>query len=61
MNYEKTKELFDALDNLETYSKMYAVELRKDHAEYDHEIVVRYRKYIEDARREIFNLVEQSQ
>ena len=60
MTYKQSKELFESLDNLETYSKMYALELRKDNAEYDHDNANRYRSYIEVARTNIFNMVEQS-
>ena len=61
MTYSQSKALFEAMDNLETYSKMYALELRKDHTEYDHESANRYQAYIEVARSKIFNLMEQSQ
>lgn len=59
MNYEKTKELFSAMDKLEIFCKMH----REANLELDinWDAVDRYNDVIEEARKEIFNLVGQSQ
>ena len=58
MNYEKTKALFDALDNLETYCKLHSNELSKEYCSFGE--VARYNEYIQRARQVIFDLVEKS-
>lgn len=58
MTYKQSKELFDAMDNLETYSKLHTLEIHKDEV-IDYDAVVRYSRYIEVARTKIFNLMEQ--
>ena len=55
MNYTKTKDLFDALDNLETYSKLHSSELHKEDC--DFKTLTRYGQNIQEARRIIFNLL----
>lgn len=59
MNYAKTKELFDAMDNLETYSKLHSSEIHKEDC--DFKTLARYCDNIETARNKIFNLMEQGQ
>ena len=58
MNYEKTKALFDAMDNLETYVKLRNNELSKEHCSFGS--AERYSEFIREARRAIFDLMEQS-
>jgi len=60
MTYSQSKELFAAMDNLETYSKLHSMEIHKD-KQIDYEAVTRYSRYIEVARSKIFNMMEQSQ
>ena len=59
MNYTKTKEMFDALDNLETYCKLHNNELNKEYCNFGE--VARYSECIRRAREAIFNLVEGNQ
>jgi len=59
MNYAKTKELFDAMDNIETYSKLHSSELHKEDC--DFKILTCYGDNIHTARNKIFNLMEQNQ
>lgn len=56
MNYTKTKALFDALDNLETYCKLRNNELNKEQCSFGE--VARYSECIRGAREVIFNLLE---
>ena len=59
MNYTKTKELFSVMDKLEIFSKMHreaTLEL-----DIDWGVVDRYSDVIEEARKEIFNLMKKSQ
>ena len=56
MTYEQSKAIFEAMDNLETYSKLHTLEFSKDDTDWD--AVTRYSKNIEIARRKIFNLME---
>jgi hypothetical protein len=59
MDYTKTKELCDAVDNLETYCKLHNNELNKEHCCFGE--AARYSDCIRAAREVIFNLVEKSQ
>ncbi len=56
MTYNQTKELFDAMDNLVTYSKMFQAEFDK-HEDTDYDMIDRYSDLIEVARRKIFDAV----
>ena len=55
MDYVKTYQLFEAMDNLETYSKMYNGELYKEDCDYS--TLTRYGECIKSARNKIFDLV----
>jgi hypothetical protein len=55
MTYDQTQALFDAMLDLETYSKMYQREMCS--AAPDWEATGRYTHYITVARKKIFNLV----
>jgi hypothetical protein len=56
MNYETTEKLFRFMDNLETYSKMYNMEISENNP--DWEEVGRYGDYIQEARKSIFNILQ---
>ena len=55
MTYDQTQALFEAMDNLETYSKLHQQELSKDACDWNS--IQRYNDYITVARKKIFNLV----
>lgn len=59
MNYTKTKELFSAMDKLEIFSKMHREATLELDIKWD--VVDGYSDVIQEARKEIFNLMEQSQ
>lgn len=59
MNYNQTQALFGAMDQLETYAKMYQRELSMDDCNFD--AAERYRNYIKVARKNIFDLVQGDQ
>jgi hypothetical protein len=56
MNYETTEKLFRLMDNIETYSKMYNMEMSKNNPDWDE--VCRYGDYIQEARKRIFNILQ---
>jgi hypothetical protein len=58
MNYQQSKALFDALDDLETYAKMHTNELHKDDC--DFKTLTRYKEYIDVAKCKVFNLAEEA-
>lgn len=56
MTYEQTQAVFNAMDELETYAKMYCSAMAEPETDWD--AVDRYNDYITVARKKIFNLVE---
>ena len=56
MNYETTENLFNYMDSLETYSKMYANEIHE--AEPDWEAIGRYGDNMQEARKGIFSILQ---
>jgi hypothetical protein len=54
MTYDQTNSLFEAMDNLETYSKLHQLELSRDECDWD--AIQRYRDNIKVARKTIFSL-----
>ena len=60
MNYQQSKAIFEAMDELEAYAKMYCLEVRKDHADYDHESATRYQDYVAVAKCKIFTMMEEA-
>ena len=59
MTYNQTQELFEAMDDLETYAKMYQREISKDGGT-DWEAVIRYSDCIKVARSRIFDAIKES-
>tara|TARA_B110000046_G_scaffold40425_1_gene44690 strand:+ start:408 stop:596 length:189 start_codon:yes stop_codon:yes gene_type:complete len=59
MTYTQTQDLFEAMDNLETYAKMYQREMNKDEGT-DWEAVTRYIDRIKVARSRIFDAIKES-
>ena len=58
MTYKQSREIFDAMDNLELYAKLYTNELHKDDCEYEN--LTHYKESLDRARCTIFNLVEKA-
>ena len=56
MNYQQSKAAFEAMDNLETYSKLHTFEMSKDDTDWD--AVNRYSDNIEVARCKLFKMLE---
>lgn len=56
MNYNQTQGLFEAMDNLETYAKMYQREMTKYEGT-DWDAVNRYADLIKVSRKRIFDAV----
>ena len=54
MNYNQTKKLFEAMDDLEIYAKMYQREMDKDDTDWNE--VNRYSELTQKARERIFNV-----
>lgn len=54
MNYNQTKKLFEAMDDLEIYAKMYQREMDKDDTDWNE--VNRYSELTAKARERIFNV-----
>ena len=56
MTYNQTKNLFDAMDDLEIYAKMYQREM--DKGDRDVKATNRYSDHIAKARKRIFDVLE---
>tara|TARA_R110001632_G_scaffold194361_1_gene315683 strand:+ start:308 stop:490 length:183 start_codon:yes stop_codon:yes gene_type:complete len=56
MTYNQTQNLFEAMDNLETYAKLYQREMDKDDADWNE--VHRYGNLIKVSRKRIFDVME---
>ena len=57
MTYDQTNSIFAAMDDLETYAKMYQREIAKSN-DADWEAVSRYEDLIQVARKKIFDELE---
>ena len=57
MNYQQSKAIFDAMDDLETYSKMYIREWSRE--ECDFTALTRYQGGVDTAKCKIFNLAKE--
>tara|TARA_R110002096_G_scaffold431047_1_gene645846 strand:- start:196 stop:369 length:174 start_codon:yes stop_codon:yes gene_type:complete len=55
MTYNQTQNLFEAMDNLEVYAKMYQREMDKDDTDFD--ALDRYANLIKVSRKRIFEIV----
>jgi hypothetical protein len=58
MTYTQTQELFEAMDNLEMYSKLWHSEVNKDDTDFDE--MKRYRAQIQVQRERIFHVLDKS-